>query len=118
MHQELINETLESMKDYVPKLVAASEKIAQDIQSHQGGWVDIFIAYSEGMVWLTQAISGIQQLDQQILKDWDVAALAPLISQLNIALEQEDFVSLCDLLEYEMKPLLLSYDDKLKRLVH
>jgi hypothetical protein len=118
MEQNLIQETLESMRDYVPKLVAASEKLAYDIQTHEGGWPDYLIAYLEGIAWLTMAINGIQQLDQDILANCDINLLAPLIDHLKLALEQQDFVSLCDLLQYEMLPLLQSYDAELRGIVH
>lgn len=116
--QALIFDTIESMRRYVPKLISASEKIAEDIQFHHGGWLETFLAYLDGIDWLIQAISGIQRLDQQFLENWDVTALSPLLDQMKIALEQEDFVSLCDLLQYELQPLLKSYEDYLRRLVH
>jgi hypothetical protein len=118
MQQDIIMETLESMKDYVPKLVAASEKLAHDIQKHEGSWVDTLVAYLEGLAWLTMSINGIQQLNHEQLADWDINILAPLIEQLRVALEQQDFVSLCDVLQFEMQPLLQSYDEKLRGMVH
>lgn len=118
MRQDIILETLESMKDYVPKLIVASEKIAHDIQSHDGGWSDTLVAYLEGIAWLTMAINGIQQLNQEILAGWDINVLVPLLDQMKSALEQQDFVSLCDLLQFEMQPLLQSYDDVLRGMVH
>jgi len=117
MEQDLIIETLESIRDYVPKLVAASEQLAQDIQSHEGGWVDTFVAYLEGMGWLTAAINGVQQLDQEVFPNWNLYVLAPLIEQLGAALEQQDFVTLCDLLQFEIQPLLQSYNDELQGIV-
>ncbi|NGQ95637.1 hypothetical protein G3578_10775 [Brevibacillus sp. SYP-B805] len=118
MNNELIQETLESMRDYVPKLVGASEKIALDIQSQQGGWLDTMLAYLEGLGWLTLAVSGIQRLDQALLKNLNIEALAPLLEQVKEALEQTDYVLLCDLLQYEMKPLLESFEEELRRVNH
>ncbi|MCY9665101.1 hypothetical protein M5X11_09035 [Paenibacillus alginolyticus] len=117
IQQEIVFETLESMKDYVPKLKTASSKLAQDIQTHEGGWVDTLVAYLDGMAWLMMAINGIQQVNPEILVEWDLN-LAPLIEQLGTALEQEDFVTLCDILQYEMQPLLQSFDSKLQGIVH
>lgn len=117
MQHDIIDEAIESMKEYVPKLVAASEQIAYDIQTHQGGWVATLLTYLEGIAWLTQAIEGIQRLDQYLLEKWDTAFLAPLLDQMNVALEKKDMVSLCDLLQYELQPLLQSYDDELRGIV-
>lgn len=118
MQQEIVVETLESMKDYVPKLKVASSKLAQDIQAHVGGWVDTLVNYLDGMAWLTMAINGIQKLNPEILADWDLDVLAPLIEQLGAAMEQENFVSLCDILQYEMQPLLQTFDSKLRGIIH
>ncbi|WP_274654186.1 hypothetical protein [Paenibacillus humicola] len=118
MQQEIIVETLESMKDYVPKLVAASEKLANDIQSHEGGWPDYLLAYLDGIDWLTSAFDGIQRLDGEILSPFKIDSLRLLIDQLRMALEQQDFVSICDLLQYEMSPLLHTYEVELKEMVH
>ncbi|MCZ8514880.1 hypothetical protein O9H85_21145 [Paenibacillus filicis] len=117
MNQAIIIETLESMKGYVPKLVMASETIVHDIQTHEGNWANVLVAYLEGISWLTMAIEGITRLDQNILADWDINALASVVEQLNGSLEQQDFVSLCDLLLYELQPILKSFENKLQGMI-
>lgn len=118
MPQDIVLETLDSMKDYVPKLVLVSEKIAHDIQTHQEGWTETLVAYLEGIDWLIMAINGIHRLDRHLLEKWDIDRLVPLLEQMREALEQQDFVLLCDLLQYEMQPLLQSYDNELRGIVH
>ncbi|MED1873002.1 hypothetical protein [Brevibacillus borstelensis] len=118
MHQELIQETLESMRAYVPKLIDASGKIAEDIQSHQAEWIDLFMMYLDGMGWLNDAVTGIQRLDTEILIGIDGQALVDLLVQMKQALEQEDFVTLCDLLQYEVKPVLQRFEECLVELAH
>lgn len=118
MQDQLIQETIESMKDYVPKLLVASEKIAFDIQSNEGVWVETFISYLEGVHWVATAITGIQQIDPELLFDMDVNSLGEILQKLSEALEQQDFVTLCDLLQFEMQPLLKSYDDNLRGIVN
>ncbi|MFC5700875.1 hypothetical protein ACFPVX_06255 [Cohnella faecalis] len=118
MQQELIAETLETMNDYVPKLTEASEKIAHCIQEHDGSWADMLIAFLEGVAWFATAVEGIQRLDQEVLANVRMDGLAPLVDQLREALEHQDFVSLCDLLQYEMKPLLQSYEIALQGVLH
>jgi hypothetical protein len=118
MHQELIQETMESMREYLPKLVSASAQIAQDIQSHQGGWLEVFLMYLDGMGWLTDAAAGIQRLDPLALDGWDTASLIDLLGQMKQALEREDFVTLCDLLQYEVQPMLQTYEKHLRRVAN
>ncbi|EJL46890.1 MULTISPECIES: hypothetical protein [Brevibacillus] len=113
--QQLICETLESISEYLPKLSAASAKIATDIQSHQSNWLETLIAYLEGVAWLTLAIEGISKLDPEILASWNLGELNRLLDELKNGLEQEDFVSVCDLLQYELQPLLVSFEDNLLR---
>lgn len=117
MKQDIIEDTLESMKDYLPKLVAASAQIAEDIQTHQGDWLNTLVDYLEGIGWLTLAIDGIRKLNQRFLEKCDTSLLLPLIDQVSATLEQQDFVSLSDLLQYELQPLLQSYDDELRGIV-
>ncbi|MZQ85775.1 hypothetical protein GQF01_27090 [Paenibacillus sp. 5J-6] len=118
MDQGIIKETLESLKDYLPKIATASGSLAAAIQSHEEGWTDTLVSYLEGMGWITMAINGIQQLDAFILEGWDLNELGMHIDQLRLALEQQDFVTVCDLLQYEIQPVLESYIDKLQGVVH
>ncbi|MEW9702571.1 hypothetical protein [Paenibacillus sp. SI8] len=115
--QDIVQETLESMKDYVPRLAAASEQIAHDIQTHQAGWLDTLMAYLEGLDWLISAVNGIQRLDRRFLEGWNVELIKPLIDQMGEAMEQKDFVSLCDLLQYELRPTLESCENQLRGMV-
>lgn len=116
--QDIVQETLESMKDYIPRLAAASEKIAHDIQTHQAGWLETLLAYLDGLDWLVSAVTGIQRLDRHFLEGWNVELIGPLIDQMREAMEQKDFVSLCDLLQYELHPMLESCENQLRGMVH
>ncbi|HZG15374.1 MAG TPA: hypothetical protein VE710_10165 [Candidatus Bathyarchaeia archaeon] len=118
MSKELILETMESIKEYLPKLIVASETISRDIQTNQGGWLDTMLAYLEGIEWLTTAITGIKQLDQEILAGIDIQDLVPSIGQINQALGTSDYVALCDTLLYELQPLLISYEEEIRRVLH
>lgn len=113
MSQEIVVETMVSIRDYVPKLTRASGEIADRIQDNEGGWVHILLDYFEGMTWLVLAINGIRNLNQELLEGWDINLLARLIDQVKEAMEQEDMVTLCDLMRYELQPLLKSYEDML-----
>jgi len=118
MTKELIQETLESVRDYLPKLISASETIAQDIQAHQEGWLETFIAYSRGLEWLTSAISGIKQIDPELLETVNVHDFVPLFDQLTEAFQHANYVTVCDLLLYEVKPLLEGCFVEVQRTLH
>lgn len=117
MQQDIIKETLESMHDYVPKLVTASEQIAHDIQTHQAGWIDTLLAYLDGVAWLLSAVYGVQRLDSKVLGNGDLEQMISTFDQMRAALEEQDFVSLCDLIQYEMLPILQTYDNELKGMI-
>ncbi|WP_419877936.1 hypothetical protein [Brevibacillus centrosporus] len=115
MTLQLIEETIESINDYLPKLSAAAEKISSDIQYNRDNWLDTLLQFLDGMEWLIQAMQGIKNLNDQILKEWDHETLISLLIQMNQALEQNDFVTMSDLLQHEMKPLLSTFQTNLEK---
>lgn len=101
----IITETLDTLKEYIPKLVMASENIAENLQ---GG--DHYEAmqqlphYFEGIEWVVSALKGIGNngIDFEI----DTSSLNEYLIEVEEAIKHQDYILLADLLEYEFTPIL------------
>jgi hypothetical protein len=111
----LIAETKVSLLEYMPNLIAACASIVQAIQSNEDNWFDL----------LGRMLSGIQVV-QEALRDMKVLApgefsginLDVLNEQLQDcaqALENQDYVSLSDLIGFFIQTTLQSYFSELQK---
>jgi len=69
------------------------------------------LVFSREMATLTTALSGfIDELSTLLmaLKEEQVQTLNEILSLLNIAISNHDYLLMADLLEYEMKPFLMN----------
>jgi hypothetical protein len=103
--EDIIKETIESIKEYTPKLIDATTQITEYLQTENDfDALQLIIQVSEGIDWLMQAVNHIQNLKGvQIV---DTEELASKLKEVNEALEARDFVLTADLFEYEINPLL------------
>jgi hypothetical protein len=105
MEQNLPQETLQSVKEYLPKLASATEKVATHFQSGDNlAASQLLLPIFEGVQWVTSAISLLQQHGycQQI----ELSGLLIHLREMEQALSNGDTVLLSDLFEYEITPLL------------
>jgi predicted house-cleaning noncanonical NTP pyrophosphatase (MazG superfamily) len=110
----LIEETLTQAEDYLPKLKDALNNSAAKFKEEQvEEAADLLDKTLEGIEWYLDVINGIISLiDKQKLKDKGNKILKDFTQALNramVALQNEDFDYLADLLEVEM----VEYLDKL-----
>jgi hypothetical protein len=110
----LIEETLTQAEDYLPKLKQALNDSAAKFKDNQVEVAaDLLDKTLEGIEWYLEVINGIISLiDKQELKDKSNNILKDFTQALNramVALQNEDFDYLADLLEVEM----VEYLDKL-----
>lgn len=110
----LIEETLTQTEDYLPKLKDALNNSATKFKEDQvEAAADILDKTLEGLEWYLEVINGIISLiNKQELKDKGNKILKDFTQALNrsmVALQNEDFDYLADLLEVEM----VEYLDKL-----
>jgi hypothetical protein len=103
--EEIITETLDTLKEYIPKLVRASESIAENLQ---GG--DHYEAmqqlpyYFEGIEWVVSALNGISK--NRIKFEIESSSLNEHLIEAEEAIKNQDYILLADLLEYEFTPIL------------
>jgi predicted house-cleaning noncanonical NTP pyrophosphatase (MazG superfamily) len=110
----LIEETLTQAEDYLPKLKDALNNSAAKFKAEQvEEAANLLDKTLEGIEWYLEVINGIISLiDKQELKDKGNKILKDFTQALNramVALQNEDFDYLADLLEVEM----VEYLDKL-----
>ncbi|MBU5440991.1 hypothetical protein [Paenibacillus sp. MSJ-34] len=118
--REAMKESLQELQNYLPKLIKATDSIAELYYEEvtEQTW-DLFTQLVEGMNWVYQAIDlcvkDMEQLDErlslcnqlkQILRDLSIQFPA-----INDALETQDYISVGDVLKYELKPLFEHLND-------
>ena len=112
--EQLIEETLTQAEEYLPKLKDALNNSAAKFKDNQvEEAADLLDKTLEGIEWYLEVINGIISLiDKQDLKDKGNKILKDFTQALNramVALQNEDFDYLADLLEVEM----IEYLDKM-----
>ncbi|MHB1041768.1 MAG: hypothetical protein ACYC0Q_02910 [Eubacteriales bacterium] len=103
--ESLTEATLDSCREYIPRLIEAVSKIACDIQSgNETQGIRLIPVVFDGLQWLTEAIRGMQQIGFSI--GIDLQDITGCFEQLEKALEIRDYVLTADLFEYEIGPAL------------
>ncbi|WML46083.1 hypothetical protein [Neobacillus sp. PS3-40] len=103
--EEIVIETLESLKEYLPQMVRGCQNTAENLQSgNEAVALQIVPDIVEGLEWTLQAISGVKANGQ--LQDIEISTLTQHFRELVSALEMGDYVLLADLLDYEVGPVL------------
>lgn len=103
--KNLIADTVESSIEYIPKLIEACHKCSFDIQSgNEAKGINLIPDIIEGLQWVTEAIDGMQKCGFQLDIDWEF--MNQCFSNLEQSLMYNDFVSIADLLEYEIGAFL------------
>lgn len=114
MVSQVFEQTLLEIKDYVPKLVLATDSISElfYVEMNEQGW-SIFTQMVEGMNWLYQALeltASSMEKDQKYseLRMAFTAAIRRLSVQfaaINEALDQQDYVTVGDIVKYELSDI-------------
>lgn len=101
----IVNETIESLRDYIPKLISAGQELVNNLQS--GNEAKAFSAMPqiiEGLEWAFQAVEGIKKLGKA--REIELTDVNSKFNEVINALEVKDYVLLADLFEYEIIPIL------------
>ncbi|GAX88905.1 hypothetical protein [Effusibacillus lacus] len=104
---KLVEETLQSCQEYIPRLIEAHEQLATYFQGNEEAkGLDLFQLYIEGIDWLQQSVRGIQNLDHSKIPGIQVDEVNPKLIEIEEALQNRDYVLMGDLLDYEITPIL------------
>ncbi|GAB6158048.1 hypothetical protein JCM39194_12480 [Desulfotomaculum varum] len=111
--KELIKETLQSCREYIPNLISAVGDAAFLLQSgDEAKGVQLLIKIIDGLQWVIEAVQGVQQNGFSL--NIDTSDIAVHFQQLESAFAIRDYVLVADLFEYEIIPVLQSWLEKVK----
>jgi len=109
--EQLINDTLNSCAEYIPKLKDASMEVAELIHSSDNKKaLSMMPSIFEGLGWLVEAVNALQK--HNCLLDIDLKVLMQKLEEVKSALEKRDYVLTADLFEYEIEPILDNWLEK------
>lgn len=113
--KQIIEETKESLLDYIPRLIDAATSMAENLQSgnHYEAMHQLPLFF-EGIDWTLQAIVGIQNNGYPI--EIDSTLLNNFLGEVATAMQNQDFILLADLLEYEFTPIFETWLDEVAKL--
>ncbi|KAB2953628.1 hypothetical protein F9B85_03130 [Heliorestis acidaminivorans] len=110
---KIVQETLGTIIEYIPKLISATDQIVEKLQSEkQQEAFAILVQYIEGLQWVVKALTEIQNLGHELNIDTD--EVNTFLLEIEEGLKIGDYVMLNDLIEYEISPLL---SDWLKKVI-
>lgn len=106
--EQVIVETLDSLGDYIPRLTRAAEKMAETLQGgdHHDAMQQL-PSFIEGIEWVVQALNGLLKNGYYI--DVETSSLNGYLIETEQAIQNQDFILLADLLEYEITPILTEW---------
>jgi hypothetical protein len=114
---ELMREILQSTTLYLERSLPTLEKLAESFYSevNTDTWQDLS-DFLEGLQWLVQSIEMMDEVSglADIVADYEqwnryskaVRGLQPIVTELDEPLQHEDYVSVGDVLLYEVVPLM------------
>lgn len=101
--ENLINETLESYKDYLEKLPKGCLGIAELIRTNQlPEALNGILNFSNGVTWLTEAAGLLNSNGVSI--ELEIEMIHDYLNEVNDALAIQDYTLVADLFEYEFAP--------------
>lgn len=109
--KEMINEILLSTESYLQGALPEIEKLVDEFYNNptEQTWVK-YEQLLEGIHWIVSAISAVDQTKHEI-ENWNeyltkVASLQNELQGLSEAMENQDYVLLADIIQYEIMPIL------------
>lgn len=106
--EQVIVDTFDSLRDYIPRLTRTAENMAETLQSgnHQEA-IHQLPAFFEGVEWVVQALNGLSKNGYYI--DVKTSLLNEYLIETEKAIRNQDVILLADLLEYEIVPILTEW---------
>ncbi|UMZ74978.1 hypothetical protein [Natranaerofaba carboxydovora] len=100
--EDLVNETLDTILNYLDKLISYTREIAHSIQTGTIPDKDSIIQLTDSLEWVYQASNGLMITLQDAELKGLVDDLQDVFGQIVNSLKKEDYTSLGDILEYEL----------------
>jgi hypothetical protein len=115
MDNELIQNNINFLKEYIPKLIAGIEKeVDLLIKNDETLAFDLFQNIAEGLEWTIRSISSIENFGY--INDLKLDEMNKVLHEMEESFQKKDFVLLADLLQYEVAEILVCWQEKLKNI--
>jgi hypothetical protein len=102
--ENLIDEIKQSYYEYVTKIAPGCATIANHIRTGElAEALQSILEFSEGLSWLITVEEKLKE-HQYVIKS-RISEANLFLKEINDALEQNDFITVADLIEYEIQPL-------------
>lgn len=100
---EILNETIQSFNEYLPRVSTGSQEIAENLRSDQlAPALKMILEFSEGMSWLVEASELFKANDVDVTVQ--IEKIQEFLEEINTGLEMQDYVLVADMFEYEIAP--------------
>ena len=116
--EKLVNDTLKSMDEYLPRLKNSMTVIAEKIQGEGEEREEGFKLLTkaiEGITWCVDAVVALKKFGY--LTEIDLESANKVLRELEDALKKQELVLAADILEYEIKPVLGEWIGVVKKYV-
>ena len=108
-----MNDLFITLNDYLTKLIPAVKECANHYQTGQlNEGSNLLISMIEGLNWVVGTAANIQ------IHDINIKEINTKLNEIVKAFENEDYVLIGDLLEYEISPVMQELLDKTALLIH
>ena len=100
--EKLVNETLEEINAYLPKMIKGIEGFVESQLEGQES-KKLLSNIFDGLEWIVQAVSLTNKFKPGDMKEQELMEIFPVLIK---AYENNDYVLVGDILDYEIKPVL------------
>ncbi|WNF33638.1 hypothetical protein RI196_02820 [Aeribacillus composti] len=114
--ENIIHETQESFYQYIERVAAGSQTIADYLREDKiGEAIELIVQFSEGMGWLTKVVELMENHKYTI--DINFSNINPFLHEINDGIERQDYVIVADMFEYEIQPFFEEAKKKRFRMI-
>lgn len=107
-------ELLQTAKEYSEKLMGAVIRTAEAFQSYKdGNGSEIMISIVDGLQWLMDVVGSSEELKAKI----DILNINDKLKGIIEAYENQDYILIGDLLQYELLPAIEDINNKISNMI-
>lgn len=111
MDQQLKKETLFSVCEYIKRIIQSIDLIYKSFQqSKDEEGIEILGQFIEGLQWLDQAITLTKDIQRNPI---DTSEVNEILNEIEGLFAVKDYFTMSDILLYELKPVLETWNNKL-----
>lgn len=105
MSKEVVNETAQSLIDFLPKVINETKRIAELFHTdREAVALKNMIELIEAYTWVIDALKGIKK--NGYLQHINIEEITEFLIEIEDAMVHQDYVTISDLLEYEIAAIL------------